>query len=420
MEPNEQNLRHRAPDTKKRVAVATMGVKLGDETRGYTRFRKLAEMLVAAGFEVDLITSSFQHWEKAQRDKTRECYKGLPYNIVFIDEPGYQKNLDLHRINSHRVAARNISAWFAQDPWRYDLIYSEIPPNDVALACAEAAQVAGVPFVADINDLWPEAMRMAVNIPVISDIAFHPFERDARKVYQMLSAAVGTSDEYAARPAKDRTEPYPHVTVYVGNDLAVFDKGVRTYASEIEKPLGQVWVSYAGTLGTSYDLSTLIKASALLKEACPQLRVKILGDGPDRAALEQETAVLCAPVDFLGYQDYLHMAAYLDKSDIVVNSLVRAAPQSIVTKIGDYLASRSPIINTGSSPEFCRKVNADGFGVNVVAEDADALSHVIKRLTLNSSMRKMMATKGRAIAENEFDQSHAYLEIVHLVQTLLY
>lgn len=420
MEPNEQNLRHRAPDAKKRVAVATMGVKLGDETRGYTRFRKLAEMLVAAGFEVDLITSSFQHWEKAQRDKTRECYKGLPYNIVFIDEPGYQKNLDLHRINSHRVAARNISAWFAQDPWRYDLIYSEIPPNDVALACAEAAQVAGVPFVADINDLWPEAMRMAVNIPVISDIAFHPFERDARKVYQMLSAAVGTSDEYAARPAKDRTEPYPHVTVYVGNDLAVFDEGVRTYASEIEKPLGQVWVSYAGTLGASYDLSTLVKASALLKEACPQLRVKILGDGPDRAALEQEAAALCAPVDFLGYQDYLHMAAYLDKSDIVVNSLVRAAPQSIVTKIGDYLASRSPIINTGSSPEFCRKVNADGFGVNVVTEDADALSHVIKRLTLNSSMRKMMATKGRAIAENEFDQSHAYLEIVHLVQSLLY
>ena len=29
-----------------RIAVVTMGVKLGDETRGYTRFRVLSEMLV--------------------------------------------------------------------------------------------------------------------------------------------------------------------------------------------------------------------------------------------------------------------------------------------------------------------------------------------------------------------------------------
>ena len=64
-EPSKQS--HAAPGSqtpKKRLAIVTMGVKLGDETRGYTRFRKLSEMLVAHGFEVDLITSSFQHWDK--------------------------------------------------------------------------------------------------------------------------------------------------------------------------------------------------------------------------------------------------------------------------------------------------------------------------------------------------------------------
>ena len=81
-----------------------MGVKLGDETRGYTRFRFLSELLVREGFEVELFTSSFQHWEKAQRDTTRECYRAQPYRISFIQEPGYQKNLDLARINSHRIA----------------------------------------------------------------------------------------------------------------------------------------------------------------------------------------------------------------------------------------------------------------------------------------------------------------------------
>ena len=71
--------------TKPRIAVVTMGVKLGDEVRGYTRFRALSELLVNQGFEVDLITSSFQHWDKAHRDTTRACYQNLPYKIVFID-----------------------------------------------------------------------------------------------------------------------------------------------------------------------------------------------------------------------------------------------------------------------------------------------------------------------------------------------
>ena len=87
----------------KRLAVVTMGVKLGDETRGYTRFRFLSELLAREGFEVDLITSSFQHWDKAHRDTSKACYRNLPYNVVFIDEPGYTKNLDLTRIRSHRV-----------------------------------------------------------------------------------------------------------------------------------------------------------------------------------------------------------------------------------------------------------------------------------------------------------------------------
>lgn len=435
----DADARFRGPRSarKKRIAVVTMGVKLGDETRGYTRFRFLSELLVREGFEVELFTSSFQHWEKAQRDTSRECYRTQPYRISFIQEPGYQKNLDLARINSHRIAARNLRAMlrerFEADPRAFDLIYAEIPPNDVARVCAEEAHRNRIPFVADINDLWPEAMRMVVDIPVLSDIVFHPFSRDAHEVYRLLSGAVGTSDEYAARPAKDRTEPYPRVTVYVGNDLSLFDAGVAENAGAIDKPAGEVWASYAGTLGASYDLATLVRAAAILEErrqgedgssaggrpALPPVRVKILGDGPDKPKLEALAAELCAPVDFLGYQDYPSMAAWLSKSDIVVNSLVKTAAQSIVTKIGDYLASRSPMINTGSSPEFRGKVVSDGFGVNVEAEDPVALADAIEELARNSSLRKIMAAKGRRVAEEQFDQPHSYQTIVDLIRKLI-
>lgn len=451
-----------ASNPRPRIAVVTMGVKLGDETRGYTRFRFLSELLVREGFDVDLYTSSFQHWEKTQRDLTRACYRDLPYRVRFIEEPGYKRNLDLARIRSHHIAAKNLRRMFEEEfaaaastnaanaepaaasaphpapaasaphptpaasaPRAYSLIYAEIPPNDVARVCAEVAHAHGIPFVADINDLWPEAMRMAIDIPVLSDIAFYPFARDAKKTYRLLSAAVGTSDEYAARPLRDRTEPCPTRTVYVGNDLATFDAGVAAHEREIDKPLGELWVIYTGTLGASYDIATLIDAAAVIRDmpalAAPfrSVRVKILGDGPDRARLEQRAAEKRAPVDFLGYTPYDLMAAYLAKADITVNSLVASAPQSIVTKIGDYLAAGKPLINTGSSPEFRAKVENDGFGINIPAEDAAELAAAICELAGKPELRERMGRRARTIAEQQFDQPKAYLAIVDLIRSLI-
>ena len=51
----------------KKIAVISMGVKLNGE-KGYSRFRYIGVFLYDAGYQVDLITTTFQHWEKAQRD----------------------------------------------------------------------------------------------------------------------------------------------------------------------------------------------------------------------------------------------------------------------------------------------------------------------------------------------------------------
>ena len=82
--------------------------------------------------------------------------------------------MDLRRVRSHRIAAENLKK-LLETEGDYDLLYAEIPPNDVALAAAEFAKAKGIPFVADVNDLWPEAMRMVLDIPVVSDIFFTRF-----------------------------------------------------------------------------------------------------------------------------------------------------------------------------------------------------------------------------------------------------
>lgn len=395
-----------------------MGVKLNGE-KGYSRFRYIGDFLSDAGYQVDLITTTFQHWEKAQRDIDTIKKEDYKFRLKFIYEPGYRKNIDPRRIWSHHIAAKNLTKLLEQEG-DYDLIYCEIPPNDVALAAAEYAKKKGIPFVPDVNDLWPEAMRMVLDIPVVSDILFYPLQRDAEKVYSLVSGIIGTSDEYRDRPLKNQKLDVPRKTVYVGNEIAEFDKGVETYGPQIQKPGGEFWVSYAGTIGTSYDIRTMVLAGReLLDQGMDQIKIKILGGGPLKEELENLAKEKeCTNVEFVGYAPYPKMAAYLAKSDILVNSFVKKAPQSIVTKIGDYLAAGKPMINTCMSPEFRQKVETDGFGINILPEDVKILTDAILDLYKDKEGCRIMGEKARKIAEEQFDRPESYKKIIELIEEL--
>ena len=402
-----------------KIAVVTMGVRLNDE-KGYTRFRYICEFLTDAGYKVDLITTTFQHWEKAQRDLDKIRKEDYKFGIKFIYEPGYKKNVDPRRIHSHAVAAKNLTALLEKEG-DYDLIYAEIPPHDVALAAAEFAKRKGIPFVADVNDLWPEAMRMVLDIPVVSDILFYPLKRDAEKVYSLVSGVIGTSDEYRDRPFQNGDRPIPRETVYVGNELKEFDEGAEKNREEIKKPDGEFWVSYAGTIGTSYDIRTMVLAAEeLMKRGKTEIKFKILGGGPMKEELEElASSRNISSVEFVGYAPYDKMAAYLKASDVLVNSFVRKAPQSIVTKIGDYLAAGKPMINTCMSPEFRAKVEHDGFGINIEPEDVSVLADAVERLHGDKDGCARMGQKAREIAEEQFDRPKSYRKIEALIRGLI-
>lgn len=402
-----------------KVAVITMGVKLDGE-KGYTRFRYLCEFLVKKGYEVDLITTTFQHWEKKQRDLESVDQKSYPFGIKFIYEPGYRKNIDLRRVRSHKIAAENLRKLLEKEG-DYDLIYAEIPPNDVALAAAEYAHRNKIPFVADVNDLWPEAMRMVFDIPIVSDLLFYPLKRDAEKVYSLTSGVIGTSDEYRDRPFLNQKRDVLKETVYVGNEISVFDREAEQHADEVQKEEGTFWVTYAGTIGTSYDIRTMVLAAEeLMKQGKTKIRFQILGDGPTREMLEnlaKERKI--QNVKFTGYVPYEQMAAYLVKSDVLINSFVRKAPQSIVTKIGDYLAAGKPMINTCMSPEFRKKVEQDGFWINIEPEDVRELVNAVEWMYENEAERNDMGNRARKIAEEQFDRPVSYGKIEAMISSLI-
>ena len=400
----------------KRIAIVADDIAMPGE-KGLGRLHYLAEYFSANGFETEILTADFQHWEKRYRteEEKNTAIRGSRCKITFLHEKPYTKNIEPKRILSYRMLTKNVYAYLQTR--QYDCIYALIPDNYLAYTAGKYAAEKKIPFIVDVEDLWPEAMRMVLDVPVLSDVLFSYFSIYAKKTYALADGIVGSSDEYRDEPLKYGKNIADRVTVYVGNDLAAFDAGAAENAAAVNKPEGEFWITYAGTLGTSYDIHTLIKAAGILKQRrLSNIKIMLLGDGPMRKDFEETARGTDADVVFKGYLPYPVMCAYLKQSDLTVNSLVSKASQSIVSKIGDYLAAGVPMVNTGLNAEFKAKVTADGFGVNVPPEDPAALADALAALYNDSEIRRAMGKTARHIAETQFDRNTTYREIVALVE----
>lgn len=381
------------------------------EEAGPTRFFSIAEAFAKAGYEVDIITSSFEHHEKRQRNRDLPS----PFHMVYIDCPSYRRNVGVAREISNSVFTWKLKVYLKACGKHYDAVYCSMPPNNIAAAAGRYCHENRIPFIADIEDLWPEAMYMIV--PKALRFLFASYQKDAERTYRYVDAVVGTSEEYSSRAFKYNKRSIPYRTVYVGCDIDAFDAEVQANREQVTKPEGECWITYAGSIGHSYAIDNLVKAAALLQQKGEtHYRFKILGAGP----LKDEVAMLaqklgCENVDFLGYTAHPLMAAYLVQSDILVNSFAKGAPQSIVNKIGDYLAAGKPIINTLENAEMCRLVDEHKVGVNVTAEDPQVLAEAI----LSLKQQAEMGRAARKLAEERFDRKNSYQEIVGLTNDVI-
>lgn len=404
-----------------KVAIVSLGYLWFPCEAGTSRFFQIANTFVQRGYEVETITTSFQHFKKIPRDQKLILEQGYPFKITFIETPPYKKNVDPKRVLSNVRAARNLKIYLKQHIKEYDAVYVSIPANNIAAVVTEICKANQVPCVVDIEDLWPEAMSMIVKNKTLRDIIFHSFTVDAEKAYANADGVIGTSEDYTARAFKRQQRVIPKDTVYVGCDLSVFDEGVRQYKTEIEKPDEEFWITYAGSISTSYDIRTLVLAAEeLLKKGEKDIRIQILGTGSVKDELE--TLVKdrnITNVKFWGFTPYPKMAAVLDASDVVINSFVKGAPQSIVNKVGDYLASGHPMINTLENPVFCDLINKYQVGINIEPENVEALADVILKLKKDAEGMAMMGANARHLAETEFDRGTSYERIVNMVASLI-
>lgn len=367
------------------------------------RFLYLAEKLSNGSIDADveLITSSFRHTTKKHR---KNPIKQRAFKITFIEEPGYPQNVCVQRFLSHRTWGRNLYEYIRKRK-KPDIVYCAVPsltgPNLVADYCEKN----NIRFVIDVQDLWPEAFQMIVNIPIVSHFWFLPFTMLANGIYKHADAICAVSDSYCNRAKAVNNKVKETNTVFLGTELARFD----TYAAEkpiLKKPDGEIWLAYCGTLGSSYDITCVIDAISILNE--PKLRFIVMGDGPRKEEFELYAKEKRIKTEFVGRLQYNAMCSLLSACDITVNPITHMAAQSIINKHADYAASGKPVVSTQENPEYRELIEEYKMGFNCNNNDSADMAEKLKLLIDDEALRNLMGANARKCAEEKFDRRKTY------------
>lgn len=387
--------------------------------KGYGRFQYIAEQLASMKeYKVELVTSSFSHVLKKQREQSM-CKKGEGgYEFKMIYEPGYKKNVSFRRFYSHFIMGRNLKKYL-QTRITPDLIYCAIPSLNVAKIARDYAVKNKVKFVIDIQDLWPEAFQMVFHIPVLSKLCFLPFKCIVNSIYCAADEIFAVSNTYANRALEINKKCQMAHTIYLGTKLRDFDIYARN--NRVHKNAdAELWMGYCGSLSNSYDLLCVLDALNIISEkgVIPP-KFFVMGDGARRKEFEAYATRKQLDVVFTGRLSYEKMCGLLSSCDFVVNPIVNGSVASIINKHGDYAASGLPVLNTQESAEYRDLVNKYYMGFNCENGNSKDLANKILVLMDDKRLRIEMGKNARRCAEEKFDRENSYQEITDTIKNCL-
>ena len=378
----------------------------------------LFEMMRKKGYDVEFLTTDFNHYEKKKRD-VDSFYRHFPeYKecIHFVSKHAYKKNISIKRFCSDVNAEKRELEWFKKNGRGFDIVYISWPTYYLVKHIRKYCDEFKVKLVIDVNDLWPDSLRMVFKSDAIYNLLTWKMQKNTRLSFSYADGIIAVSEEYLQIACTNNIRAKERLAIYIGSMLEIFDEGVRRFSNSITKNNDEIWITYIGTLGRSYDFDTVMRAMQLLDDS--RVVFKILGQGPEEQRLREFADSLGVRVDFLGFVEYGKMAAYLSKSDICVNCIKQRATQSIINKIADYLSSGKPVINCGPCEEMKNLIIAYDCGLNYEAENPQSCAEAIKSIIENPFIAKEYGKKARKLAEQRFDRTKTHQEIIEMLERL--
>ncbi len=377
------------------------------------RFKFIADLL-GTQYSVELLTSSFFHTIKKHSCRKQE--ENNNYRINYIDEPGYLRNVSIKRFLSHFVCGINLKGYLKnrQTP---NLIYCAVPSLSFALRAINFASKNNVPIIIDIQDLWPEAFKMAFNPVGLGNIIYYPMKKIADYIYERANAIVSVSDTYCQRANVGKRKNKSLLPVYIGTSFERFDK-ILPYEC---KNSDFFYLIYVGTLGHSYDLKCAIDAYEIIKQnkKINNIKFLVLGDGPLKEEFEAHALKKNLDVEFTGRLGYEEMVSYLKAAHIALNPINGKSVASIINKHADYAAAGLPVISTQDSDEYKNLLEKYNAGFNCAVGDSEQMSQYIIYLLSNLEIRDKMAQNSRKMGEELFNRDTSYIKIKDLIGTMI-
>jgi sugar transferase (PEP-CTERM/EpsH1 system associated) len=264
-----------------------------------------------------------------------------------------------------------------------------------AIEAVAAARVAGVPVV--IHSEHGYEIDMFAGLPMRRRL----FRRAAYAMADAVFALTGELRDYHARQAWITPERIG--VIYNGVDTERFAPNSETRAAmrrELGLPEGSFVIGSVGRLVQIKDHQTLLKAAALLSANGIDVRVLLVGSGPERERLQnQAIGPLESRLCFAG--DSSRIPEMLNAMDVFV---LPSLGEGMSNTLLEAMACGLPVLatNVGGNPEIVENnVNGRLF----TPGDADWLAAQLKCLARDPALIHQLGTAARNRAIESFSLS---------------
>jgi len=285
---------------------------------------------------------------------------------------------------------------------RPDVVLATSPQFFCGVAGAVVARLKRRPFVVEIRDLWPKSIVELGQLR--PGIALTVLEAMERWLYRSAAGVVVNTSAFVDHIAAFGI-PRDHIElVYNGIDPTLFCPRAPDLDLLEQHGLGDGFsVGYVGTLGLAHGLATVVDAAERLRDRRDVVFV-LIGDGADRARLEQEISRRgLSNVRLLGLQPRSAMPAWIASIDVLLVSL-RDLPvfeTVIPSKVFEFLAQERPVI-LAAKGEIRRMLRDADAALIIDPENAEQLARAVLELKKSPEAARERARKGRKWVEAGF------------------
>ena len=161
----------------------------------------------------------------------------------------------------------------------------------------------------------------------------------------------------------------------------------------------QLRLLFVGRLSPIKGVRILIEALAHVQRDHPGVTLTLVGDGEDRAILEDLARPLGDAGTFAGFKSQEEVADALVAADVLV---LPSFAEGLPVVLMEALASRTPVICTQLAG-VGELVEHGVSGYIVPAGDAEGLAHAVSQMAADPERRASMGDAGRARVLAEFD-----------------